>query len=70
MHLSNVEMPNLPAVDDTMRDVAVTRCKDDKWSAETRKCMVAAKTMTDSRACYRKLTQDHAQVACARRSIS
>lgn len=62
MELSKGEMAKMPGVDDKMlakmRDLGLQHCKDDKWSAEARRCMVDAKTMTDSQACYGKLTKE------------
>lgn len=53
------KMPNFtPELADKMKALGVTRCEGDKWSPEAIKCMVDAKTMADSQACYDKLTQD------------
>ena len=53
MELSKAEMSKMPGVDDKMlakmRDLGVTRCKEDGWPDEARKCMVDAKTMADAR---------------------
>lgn len=62
MELSKSEMAKMPGVDDKMlakmKDLGLQHCNDDKWSADARKCMVDAKTMTDSQACYGKLSKE------------
>jgi hypothetical protein len=61
MEMSKADMAKM-GVDDAMmgkmKDLGIKHCKDDKWSDDAVKCMVDAKTMSDSQACYGKLTQD------------
>ena len=61
MALSKTEMEKMgtTAADmEKMTGLGVRRCTEDKWSADTIKCMVDAKTMADSQACYGKLTPE------------
>ena len=61
MELSKAEMKQMGTDDkmlQRMADLGVQHCKDDKWSPDVIKCMVDAKTMTDSQACYGKLTNE------------
>jgi hypothetical protein len=62
MDLAKADMQKMPGMTDSlmqkMRDVSVTRCKDDKWSADAIKCMTDAATEADSQKCYGKLTPD------------
>lgn len=61
MELSKADMQKQgtdPAMFQKMADLGLQHCKDDKWSAEAIKCMIDAKTMTDSQGCYEKLTQE------------
>jgi hypothetical protein len=39
-------------------DIGITRCKEDKWSAEAVSCMNKALTINDAQACYGKLTKE------------
>jgi len=61
MELSKDEMKKM-GNDDTMlqkmTDTGVQHCKYDKWPAAAVTCMIDAKTMADSQACYGKLSQD------------
>ncbi len=41
-----------------MTDLGIRRCSEDKWPAEAVNCMVDAKTMGDSQACYGKLSKE------------
>src|SRR5690242_16228198 len=62
MDLAKGDMSKMPGMNDAlmqkMRDISVTRCKDDKWSADAIKCMTDATTEADSQKCYGKLTPD------------
>jgi hypothetical protein len=61
MDLSKDTMKSMGTDDAMMKkmvDIGVQHCKDDKWSADTVKCMIDAKTMADSQACYGKLTPE------------
>ena len=61
MDMSKADMAKM-GVDDKMmgkmKDLGIQHCKDDKWSDEAVKCMVDAKNMSESQACYGKLTQE------------
>ena len=41
-----------------MRDLGVKRCTEDKWPAAATTCMLDAKNMADSQACYGKLSAE------------
>ena len=61
MDLSKADMEKMPGGEQMMgkmRDLGVQHCKDDKWSDEAVKCMIAAKDMTEAQACYGKLTKE------------
>ncbi|HUS27296.1 MAG TPA: hypothetical protein VMZ53_02275 [Kofleriaceae bacterium] len=61
MDLSKADMKKMGTDDKTMAkmvEVGVTRCKEDKWSADAIKCMTNAATMSDAQGCYSKLTAD------------
>ena len=62
MELSKANMSKMPGMDDKMlaklKDVATTRCKEDKWSDDVLKCMSDAKTEPDAQACYGKMPKD------------
>ncbi len=62
MELSKAEMAKQPGTDEAMMkkmsDLGLQHCKDDKWGDDAIKCMVDAKAMTDSQACFGKLTKD------------
>jgi hypothetical protein len=61
MELSKADMAKMGADDammQKMKDLGIQHCKDDKWSGDVLKCMTDAKTMTDSQACYGKLSRD------------
>ena len=61
MELSKAEMKEMGTDDKMMQrmaDLGIQHCKDDKWSPDVIKCMVDAKTMADSQACYGKLTNE------------
>ena len=61
MALSKAEMEKMgtdAAMMQKMVDIGIQRCTEDKWSADALKCMVDAKTMSDSQGCYGKLTTE------------
>jgi len=61
MELSKDEMKKMGNDDkmlQKMTDLGVQHCKYDKWPAAAVTCMIDAKTMPDSQACYGKLSQD------------
>jgi hypothetical protein len=62
MDLSKAEMTARPGMDDKilqkMKDLGLQHCKDDKWSEDVLTCMTEAKTMSDSQACYAKLSPE------------
>lgn len=41
-----------------LTEIGITRCKEDKWSAEAVSCMNKALTINDAQACYGKLTKE------------
>ena len=61
MELSKADMAKMGVDDKMMAQMAtigVQHCNDDKWSADVITCMLDAKAMADSQACYGKLSQD------------
>jgi hypothetical protein len=58
MDLSKDVMPKDEKVLAKMTATGIQHCKDDKWSDEAVKCMIAAKDMTEAQACYGKLTKE------------
>jgi hypothetical protein len=62
MELSKADMQKHPGVDEKamqkLRDIGIQHCKDDKWPEDAIKCMVDAKTETESQGCYAKLSAD------------
>lgn len=64
-HSMELSKADMAGVDDKMmgkmKDLALQHCRDDKWSDEVVKCMAEAKTGTDSKSCYGKLTADQSQ---------
>lgn len=61
MELSKADMQKMGTDDKMMQkmtDLGIQHCKDDKWSADAIKCMNDAQTMSDSQACYGKLTPE------------
>ena len=61
MDLSKADMQKMGTDDKMMQkmvDVGITRCKEDKWSADALKCMTDAQTMNDAQGCYGKLTPE------------
>jgi hypothetical protein len=61
MELSKADM-KAPGMDDKimhkLKDLGVQHCKDDKWPADVVSCMTDAKTETDSKGCYDKLSPE------------
>ncbi|HEX4456469.1 MAG TPA: hypothetical protein VIA18_00785 [Polyangia bacterium] len=57
-----VQKAHLAAMDeatkDKMKDVALSRCQDDKWSEDVLQCMSEAKADTDFKTCQGKLTPE------------
>ncbi len=57
-----VQKAHLSSMDDTMKgkmkDVALSHCKDDKWSDDVLQCMSEAKADTDFKICQAKLTPE------------
>ena len=57
-----VQKAHLSGMDDAMKgkmkDVALSHCKDDKWSDDVLQCMSEAKADTDFKICQAKLTPE------------
>jgi hypothetical protein len=47
-----------PKMKQAFIDMGVKHCKDDKWSDDAVRCMMDAKSETDAKACYGKLSAD------------
>jgi hypothetical protein len=62
MEVSKADMEKMPGMDsktmDKMKELGIQHCRDDKWAGDAIKCMTEAKTETEARGCYGKLTQD------------
>jgi hypothetical protein len=58
MEVAKGSMPNDDKLQTKMRDLGIQHCKDDKWSDETIRCMIDAKTEGDAQGCYGKLSPD------------
>ncbi|HEY0253020.1 MAG TPA: hypothetical protein VGC41_15900 [Kofleriaceae bacterium] len=59
---AELQKAHMAGVDDKMKgkmkDVALSHCKDDKWSDDVLQCMTEAKSDTDFKACQGRLTAD------------